>query len=89
MSEGFGNLQTLKAPTAKLPPGETLRPRSVLSIEAVAMPFVDGIKTASEAAVGGGNMDDEQEIAALAAGRCFLSFAQNWAWLNHFESVRM
>ncbi len=43
----------------------------MLSIEAVAMPFVDGIKTASEAAVGGGNMDDEQEIAALAAGRCF------------------
>jgi hypothetical protein len=71
MSEGFGNLQTLKAPTAKLPPGETLRPRSVLSIDAVAMPFVDGIKTASEAAVGGGNMDDEQEIAALAVGRCF------------------
>jgi hypothetical protein len=72
MSEGLGNLQTFKAPAAKLPPGEALKPRSVLSVIAVTMPSVDGVKSAPEAAVRGGNMDDEKEIAALAAGRRFL-----------------
>jgi len=31
----------------------------MLDVRAVAMPFVDGVGTASEAAVGGGGMDDE------------------------------
>jgi len=59
MPEGFGNVQTFPAPTAKLSPAEALRPRSVLDVNAAAMPFVDGFKTASEAAIRGGNMDDE------------------------------
>jgi hypothetical protein len=59
MSQRFGNLQTFKAPTAKLPPREALRLPSALDIAAVPIQSVHGIKAAPEAAVRGGDMDDE------------------------------
>jgi hypothetical protein len=59
MSEGFGDLQTFKAPAAKLPPGNALRVPSTLEVVNVPIQLVRGIKPASEAAVRGSNMGDE------------------------------
>jgi hypothetical protein len=59
MSERFGNLQTLLAPAAKLPPCEALRLPSALDIAAAPFQWVHGIGAVSETAVGGDNMDDE------------------------------
>jgi len=59
MSEGFGSLQTLKAPAPELPLTRMLKSAAALGVVAVAMPCMDGIKRASEATVGGCNLDDE------------------------------
>jgi len=72
MSERFGNLQTFKAPAAKLPPGEALKLSSALDGTAVPIQLVHGIKAAAKAAVRGGDVDDEQILTALAAGHPFL-----------------
>jgi hypothetical protein len=57
--EGFGNVQTFKAPAAKLPRSEASRLPLALDVAAVPIQSVYGIKVACEPAVRGGNMDDE------------------------------
>ncbi|MGA2411666.1 MAG: hypothetical protein ABSG46_14935, partial [Candidatus Binataceae bacterium] len=59
MSERFGNLQTLLAPAAKLPPGEAFRLPSALDVAAASMQWVHGIRAVPEAAVRSNSMDDE------------------------------
>ena len=59
MSEGFGELQTFKAPAVSLPLREASRPPSALNAAAVPTQLVHVIKAASEAAVRRSNMGDE------------------------------
>jgi hypothetical protein len=72
MSEGLGNLQTFKAPAPEFLLAQVLRPASALGVVAVAMPGIDGVESASEAAIGDSNLDDEQRLALSHASRCFL-----------------
>jgi hypothetical protein len=55
----LANFEIFKTPTAKLSPGEASRLRRALDVAAMPIQSVHGIKAASEAAVWGGNIDDE------------------------------
>jgi hypothetical protein len=72
MSEGFRNLQTFKAPAAKLPRGEASRLPSALNVAAMLVQSAHRIKASSETAIRSGNVDDEQKLAAVAASYPFL-----------------